>query len=170
MIRVLFLAVLVAALLAVAPSAAARAAAPKPLRSGTIEGGTGVIFAGGQPAGERWGCEYAAECRTWLESGCNPALAGHDRALTASIVDVGALADGRTGRSFRWTAPYLVHPGAVIQFWGRSCTEVPGSERHTHNPYRNACGTCEAFPIPLGAKWMTVSANWTSAHITWTLT
>src|SRR5687767_4540809 len=86
------------------------AASPKPARSGTIEGGTGVIFAGEQPAGERWGCEYAAECQTWLQSGCNPALAGHDPVPTASIVDVGALADGLTGRSFRWTAPIKVHP------------------------------------------------------------
>src|SRR5688500_3266235 len=135
-IRVMLLSLLIVG--SALSSAEASAAGPKPLRSGTIEGGTGVIFAGGQPAGERWGCEYAAECRAWLESSCNPALTGREPALTASIVDVGALADGRTDRSFRWTAPYLVHPGAVIQFWGRSCTEVLGMERHTHNPYRNA--------------------------------
>ena len=145
-------------------------ASPSPVRSGTIAGGTGVIFAGQQPAGERWGCEYAAECRTWLESGCDPALAGHDPALTASIVDVRSLADGRTPRSFRWRAPSLVHPGAVIQFWRQNCTEVPRTERHTHNPYRNKCGTCERFPIPRGAMWMTVSGDRTTAYLTWTLT
>lgn len=146
------------------------AAPPPPVRSGTIVGGTGVIFAGRQPAGERWGCEYTAECRTWLQSGCNPALAGHDPVLTASIVNVRALADGRTPRSFRWRAPSLVHPGAVIQFWRHNCTEISDAERHTHNPYRNKCGTCERFAIPRGATWMTVSGNWTTAHLTWTLT
>lgn len=148
----------------------ATVAAPPQVRSGTIVGGTGVIFAGEQPAGERWGCEYAAECQAWLQSNCNPALAGHDPVLTASIVDVGALADGRTPRSFRWGAPSLVHPGAVIQFWREDCTEIPNTERHTHNPYKNRCGTCEPFPIPGGATWMTVSGNWTTAHLTWTLT
>lgn len=146
------------------------AAAPTPARSGTIAGGTGVIFAGEQPAGERWGCEYAAECQTWLQSSCNPALAGHDPVLTASIVDVGALADGLTGRSFQWGGGGKVHPGAVIQFWGPNCTEIPNTERHTHNPYTNRCGTCEPFPIPSGARWMTVSGNWTTVHLTWTLT
>jgi hypothetical protein len=145
------------------------AAARKAVRFGTIVGGTGVIFAGEQPAGERWGCEYAAECRTWLQSSCNPALAGHNPVLTASIVDVGALADGRTPRSFRWRAPSLVHPGAVIQFWRQNCTEIPGTERHTHNPYKNRCGTCAPFAIPRGATWMTVSGNWTTTHLTWTL-
>lgn len=146
------------------------AAAPKPVHSGTIASGTGVIFAGQQPAGERWGCEYSAECQTWLQSSCNPALAGHDPALTASIVDVGALADGRTRRSFQWDASKMVHPGAVIQFWRKSCTEIPNTEMHTHNPYKNRCGTCEPFRIPRDAKWMTVSANWTTTQLTWTLT
>ncbi|HUR49310.1 MAG TPA: hypothetical protein VMY88_07285 [Acidimicrobiales bacterium] len=146
------------------------ATAPKPAPSGTIEGGTGVIFAGEQPAGERWGCEYAAECRAWLKSKCKPALAGRDPALTASIVDVGALADGHTRRSFRWRAGAKVHPGALIQFWRQNCTEIPDTERHTHNPYINRCGTCEPFPIPNGARWMTVSGNWTTVHFTWSLT
>lgn len=57
-------------------TAAPSAAGPKPVRSGTIAGGTGVIFAGSQPAGERWGCEYAVDCQAWLQSDCNPALAG----------------------------------------------------------------------------------------------
>ena len=151
-------------------SAQTSAAGPKPpVRSGTIAGGTGVIFAGQQPAGERWGCEYSVECQAWWVSGCDSRLAGQDPAVTASIVDVGALADGRTRRSFKWDAFILVHPGAVIQFWRQNCTEIPDAERHTHNPYRNKCGTCEPFRIPRGAKWMTVSANWTTAHLTWTL-
>lgn len=85
-------------------------------------------------------------------------------------VDVGALADGRTRRSFQWDAFILVHPGAVIQFWRHNCTEVPNTERHTWNPYTNSCGVCEPRAIPRGTKWMTVSANWTTAQLTWTLT
>lgn len=146
------------------------AAAKKAVRFGSIVGGTGVTVAGEQPAGERWGCEYAAECRAWRQSSCNPALAGHDPALTASIVHVGAHADGRTPWSFRWRAPSLVHPGAVIQFWRQDCTEIPDTERHTQNPYKNKCGTCESFAIPRGATWMTVSGTWATAHLTWTLT
>ena len=146
------------------------AAGPKPLRSGTIVGGTGVIVAGDQPAGERWGCEYTADCQAWLQSGCQPALAGREPALTASIVDVGALADGRTRRSFAWHAPSWVHPGAVIEFWRKDCTEIANVERHTHNPYLNRCGTCEPLRIPRGAKWMTVSGNWTTVQLSWTLT
>lgn len=150
-------------------SAQPSAAGAKTLRSGTIQGGTGVIFAGEQPAGERWGCEYSGDCRAWLQSSCNPALAGHDPSLTASIVAVGALADGRTRRSFQWRGGGKVHPGAVIQFWQKDCTEAPNSLRHTHNPYSNSCGTCEPFRIPRGATWMTVSANWTTVQLTWTL-
>lgn len=160
------------------------AAAPEPLRSGTIEGGNGVVTGGGppweNPAIQRSGCEYAAECLAWLDSGCNPALAGHDPALTASIVDVGDLADGRTRRTFHTVAPHVppwgLYPGAVIQLWRQDCTEIPDAKRHTigsssrcdWNPYPSV--RCEPFPIPTGTKWMTVSGYATTVHMSWSLT
>ena len=161
--------VVVLASLGLIVSAAASSSAQQSVRSGTIASGTGVIVHGNQPAGERWGCEYNVDCLAWLQSDCNPALGGRDFAVSASIVDVSALADGRTRRSFRWTSPSLVHPGAVVQFWRENCTELPEEERHTWNPYTNTCGTCEPFRIPPGTKWMTVSANWTTATLAWIL-
>jgi hypothetical protein len=158
----------------VAPPSAAGA---KPLRAGTIEGGIGVIFAGEQPAGERSGCKYAAECLAWVRSGCNPALAGHDPVLTASIVEIGDLADGRTRRTFSTSVPPIpLYPGAVIQFWRGNCTEIPAAKRHTIGststcawaPYPNL--RCPGLVIPRGATWMTVSGYWTTAHLEWTLT
>ena len=176
-IRVMFLSLLIVG--SALSGAEASAAGPKPLRTGTIEGGTGVVFAGEQPAGERWGCAYAVDCQAWLQSGCNPALAGHDPVLTASIVDVRALADGRAHRSFQWSAPAKVHPGAVIQFWRRNCTELSKADRHTleldegcesRQMPPDGVTRCGPLRIPRGARWMTVSGYWTTVHLTWTLT
>lgn len=165
-------------------SAEQSAAGPRPVRSGMIEGGTGLELAGGQPwenpAAERSGCQYAVDCLTWLQSGCNPALAGRDPALTASIVDVRKLADGRTRRSFQTVAPAIppwgLWPGAVIQLWRQNCTEIHGAKRHTigsdskcdWHPYPSL--QCEAFRIPTGTRWMTVSGYATTVHLSWTLT
>lgn len=162
-------------------SAQPSAAEPKSMRSGTIEGGTGLEMAGGQPwenpAFERSGCEYAVDCQAWLQSGCNPALAGHDPALTTSIVDVRNLADGRTRRSFSTASSMSPGwPGAVIQLWRQNCTEIKDAKWHTigsdsrceFHPYPAL--RCEEFRIPKGAKWMTVSGYVTTVHLSWTLT
>src|SRR5688500_13131207 len=61
-----------------------------PLRSGRIVGGPDTT--GSAP------CGLAPDCVAWLQSGCNPALAGRDPALHTSIVDVSDLADGTTRR------------------------------------------------------------------------
>ena len=161
-------------------SLATAEAGPEPLRTGTIESGTGVNFAGDEPLGERLGCEYAVDCRAWLQSGCNPALAGHDPALTASIVEVSALADGRTHRALGWSAPAKVHPGVMIQFWRQDCTDFPDAEWHSVESRSTTCESrpgwpdgrnrCRPLRIPHGARWMTVSAYWTTSHLTWTLT
>jgi hypothetical protein len=164
-------------------SAEPSAAGPKPVRSGTIVGGTGLELAGGQPwenpALERSGCEYALDCLEWLHSGCNPALAGHDPVLTASIVDVGDLADGRTRRSLHTAAPKIppwgLWPGAVVQLWRHNCTEIQSAKRHTigsdssceWDPYPSV--RCRAFRIPTDAKWMTLSGYGTTVQLTWTL-
>ena len=164
---------------------AARAVGTKPVRSGTILGGVGVELAGGQPwenpAAERSGCEYAAECQAWLQSGCNPALAGVDPVLTASIVDVRDLADGRTSRSLDMVAPSVppwgLFPGAVVQFWRNDCTEIDDAKLHTIG----SDATCEqprgvhqgsrcTFHIPIGVRWMTLSGYATTVHLSWTLT
>lgn len=182
--RLALVVVLVLATAALLPSAA-RADRPAPLRSGTIVGGTGLEMAGRQPwenpAAERSGCEYAAECLAWLQSSCQPALAGHDPVLTASIVEVGDLADGRTPRSLRMEAPSIppwgLYPGAVIQFWRQDCTEVGDGKLHSIG----SDSTCEypagvtrggrcTFHIPTGARWMTLSGYATTVQLSWRLT
>lgn len=187
MTRMMRLAVAAAVALATAtllPSAA-RADSAEPLRSGTIVGGTGVELAGGQPwensAAERSGCEYAAECLAWLQGGCNPALAGVEPMLTASIVDVRDLSDGRTGRTLDMAAPSIppwgLYPGVVVQFWQRDCTEIADTRRHSIGSASTCAyprgvtrgGRC-TFHIPSGARWMTLSGYATTVNLSWTLT
>lgn len=161
-------------MVAVGPALSPVRAEGAPLRSGTILSGTGLDFGGGEPwenpATERSGCQYAMDCLAWLHSGCNPALAGHDPALTASIVDVGDLADGRTRRSLHVSIPpfprWPLWPGAVLQLWRQDCTEI-------HDPSIGADSTCEwndcQFLIPTRARWMTVSGLATTEQLSWTL-
>jgi hypothetical protein len=165
-------AVILLALILVPAQITAAAPDQKPLRSGTIEGGTGV-HTGQDPSGppsenvDRSGCQYALDCLAWVQSGCDPALAGHDPALTASIVDVGDLADGRTRRSWHMVGPPSigpfkgVYPGAVIQLWRQNCTEIHHAKRHANST---------PFRIPTRARWMTVSGDATTVHLSWTLT
>ena len=169
-------AVVLAAGLVLSP---ARAEEP-PLRSGTILGGTGVKTGGGDPweppAAQRSGCEHALECLAWLQSGCNPALTGHDPVLTASIVDVGDLADGRTSRGLNMVAPRVppwgLFPGVVIQHWREDCSEIADAKVHTlgsDTPCRwDGHSRCQ-FRIPADARWMTVSGYVTTARLDWTL-
>lgn len=110
----------------------------------------------------------------WLESGCDPALAGREPAVTASIQSVSNLADGATSRAFDWSAPPETdYGGVVVQLWNADCTEVPGSEwrsmdrRGTWPTRVNDFST--RFVIPEGANWMTVTTNDT-AEVKWTLT
>lgn len=159
-------------------SAESSAAGPKPLRSGTILGGTGLELSGGpwaNPALKLFGCQYSLDCLAWLQSGCNPALAGRDPMLTASIVNVGNLADGRTRRSMHMVAPRIppwgLWPGAVIQFWRQNCTQIRQANQPTIGYYTRCDGVarCTAFRIPTGARWMTVSGDATTVRLSWTL-
>lgn len=120
-----------------------------------------------------------ADCLAWVHSGCNPALVRHDPALTAAIVEVSGLADGRTPRTLHMTAPTLppwgVYPGVAIQFWRQGCTEIPDTKLHSLGS-SSTCGghvgggygSC-TFPIPAGTTWMTLSAYATTAHLSWSL-
>lgn len=178
--RIISATILLALLLAPVQIAAADNRAV--LRSGTISGGTGLELAGGQPwenpAAERSGCQYALDCRAWLQSGCEPALAGHDPALTASIVDVSDLAGDRTRRSLHMVAPRIppwgLYPGAVIQFWRQDCTEIRFAKRHTIGTnsgceWQDGVARCKAFRIPTRARWMTISGYATTARLSWSL-
>ena len=168
--------------LAAASSAEITAVGSKPVRSGMILGGAGLETAGGEPnpALERSGCEYTVECQAWVQSGCNPALAGHDPVLTASIVDVGDLADGRTPRTlsmeFQRMPPWGLWPGVVIQLWRPDCTEIHGAKRHTIGSdstcewAQHSVARCEPFRIPTGTKWMTLSGYVTTVDLSWALT
>ena len=188
-------AVILLALILVPAQITAAAPDQKPLRSGTIEGGVGLQTTSEDPALERSGCQYALDCLAWLQSGCDPALAGQDPVLTASIVDVGDLADGRTRRSFHMVAPlgepahppWGLYPGTVVQLWRQNCTEIHHAKRHTigstarcewqekvgaleQPPYGVGVARCKAFRIPTAARWMTVSGYATTVHLSWTLT
>lgn len=138
------------------------------LRSGTIL------------SGDAWGvesevgaCRMAPDCRAWLETDCDPALAERDPAATASIVRVGDLADGRTPRVFAldYAKPAgLRWGGIVVQFWRQDCTEIPGSRWLSWEDGRYGGSQRADNPVvPLAAKWMTVSGDPDVPHIVWTL-
>jgi hypothetical protein len=145
-------------------------ATPAPLRSGTIVSG---VFVTG-PFGD---CDSMPDCRAWLESGCNPALTGHDPAWLSSIEDVADLADGRTRRIFEWRAgdPVgLQWGGIVVQFWRQDCTQITSghwrSWEHSYGP--GCCWSLDrkALRVPTAARWMTVSGSTDNLHVVWTLT
>ncbi|HUQ40527.1 MAG TPA: hypothetical protein VM030_10270 [Acidimicrobiales bacterium] len=168
----------VAAALAAMPSVAR---AGEPLRSGTIVSGVGespVTF--GVRGME--GCVGAPTCSAWLQSECSPALAGVDPALHASIVDVGALSDGRTLRSLKArTAVAGINWGSVIvQFWTETgvdsggwpypCREIMGSRVTWRSPcFRWGFGDSCSFKIPASAKWMTITSSPDNTNLAWTL-
>ena len=178
MTRTLRLALVVAVAVATAPllPSAARADRAEPLRSGTIVGGAGLRTGGGDPwenpAIQRSGCEYAAECRAWHQSGCNPALAEHELVLTTSIVDVGDLADGPP-RTLQMVAPRIppwgLWPGVVVQLWRQDCTEIVDEKRHTIGPDATCPRYACRLEIPTEAKWMTLSGYATTVQLSWTL-
>lgn len=171
-----------AAILAVAAitaTAAPSPAAPKPARSGTITGwgitwpasGWGVSTFDGRALD----CQSGnPECLAWLTSGCSAALAGRDPAVTASIVDVAKLADGRTARTFAWRAGDPVGPaagGVVVQLWRKDCTEIRASKWRSALWGRSSLSANRhhaTFVIPRDAAWMTVTTNDT-ANLRWTL-
>lgn len=135
--------ILVATLIALIPMPAQSASADnQPARSGTIVSGSFSGFGGGYPRG----CEMTADCRAWLASGCDPALAGRDPALEASIEDVADLAHPATLWIFEHAPGAAAY--ATVEFWQQDCTEI-GRTRSE--------GGSVFLGIPASARWMTVT-------------
>jgi hypothetical protein len=172
------------------------AAPPKPLRSGTITGwgATWPAMFNGEARDCQWS-EWALEaedlgidgvdtpaigganpeCAAWLKSRCNPALAGRNPAVTASIVDIRKLADGTTPRRFEWQAfsypGWTVGGGVVVQLRRASCTEIVTSKWRSLAWYSSGLEVTRpgtTFVLPRGAAWMTVTTN-DSANLEWRL-
>lgn len=171
----------VAAMTMTAGPSSAHHPPPKPVRSGTIAGwgATWVAMFNGEARDCQWS-EWIAganpECAAFLESGCNPALAGRNRAVTASIEDVAKIADGTTPRVFKWSAisypGWGIGGGVVVQLWTKDCKEIRASlwrsaEWYGPGSWSNRPST--TLRIPSAAKWMTVTTNDT-ARLEWTLT
>jgi len=135
----------------------ARAQQP-PVRSGRII--SGVLT-----TSPSWECRLVPDCLAWLASDCDPALAGRDPAWLASIVDVGAMADGVTRRTFwygeAWPAGF-VPGGMTVELWTAGCRKLDG-HRFWKSPPRQF-----GLIIPASARWMTVTAN-DKVNATWTL-
>jgi hypothetical protein len=151
-----------------------------PARTGMIMGGLGGSQRGiGWPGQAIEGeCQIAPDCLAWLESGCDPALAGREPAATASIVDVADLADGETTRVID-LAPFggagLRWGEVLVQFWRPSgkhmypwfnCMEIQGSRFLAGYDWRRS----DRRVIPAGAKWMTVTSNFDNIGVVWRLT
>lgn len=171
--RVLLVGVLIAALMAgLAPTVQAQA---EPLRSGSIVVGAGssqraIGWPGEAVDGE---CQMVPDCLAWLESGCDPALAGREPAVTASIVDVSDLADGHTPRRITLSGVGLHWGEVLVQFWRSTpgnrypwfdCQEIEGSSFLTGYARHNG-----PRAIPLGASWMTITTNVDNTTISWAL-
>jgi hypothetical protein len=143
----------------------------EPVRSGSILTGTGWLL-----DGVVGGCQMAPECAAWLNTHCEQALAGQDPALSASIVDVGELADGpRTERVFRFGGgdSGLAWGGVQLQFWSSDCVELPRTRWRSTDCHGDGAGVdCSElrFRMPADAQWMTVTGYQDNVHLAWTLT
>lgn len=172
-----------AALVAVAAALAGMLVAPspvraeEPVRSGTIHGGVGETPISPWVRGME-GCVGAPTCSAWLQSGCDPALAGMEPALQAAVVDVGDLADN-TERTLTLHGDLVVFGNRyTVQFWinsddplsGYWCEEIFDLRFRPwdcpHDYIRFEC----PVRIPPHAKWMTITASPETAAMSWTLT
>lgn len=165
------------------------ARASEPARTGTITGWgyTWPAMFSGEARNCQWNegpsndhaASLNAECRAWLDSGCNPALAGRDPAVTASIEAISDLADGTTIRTFQWdaaTTPEGDLGGVVVQMWKGDCTEIRDADwwewRSANRQGTYCCSWVQekttTFAIPRTARWMTVTTNDT-VRVQWTL-
>lgn len=164
-------------------SSAPRADAPV-LRSGRIVGSGDV--------GGNLPCSMTPECAAWLQSGCDPALAGRNPAALTSIVDVSRLANGKTRHVLQYRHT-LLWSGVRIELWRGNCGKAgeclrpelsdPPTYANWHGlegllgcpqaqvrPRTRAGDTWwpMTFVIPRGVKWMTVGAS-SAVNTEWTL-
>ena len=139
------LTILITAFLAltIAPARSATMA-DEPVRSGTI-----VASVSGLHHDVLIGCEMALDCRAWLDSDCDPNLAGRDPALFASIENVADLAASNQAWIFEHAPGAAEY--AAIQFWRNDCTEIRKARWGTGD-----CQSC-FLKMPRSAKWMTVT-------------
>lgn len=172
-VRVLRLALLSGLLAALASPVAVPSPvrAEEPVRSGTIVSGTGATPVNFWVRGME-GCVGAPTCSAWLQSGCEPALAGADPALHASIVDVAELAGterdldirGRVGINWGYVIVQFWTDGSENPMAALFCQEVFAK------PLRWGCDYGCTVRIPADAKFMTVTSSPDNTNIYWTLT
>ena len=142
-----------------------------PLRSGSIVGGAGWLL--DQDLG---GCQVAPECAVWLQEGCDPALAGRDPGLTASIVDVDDLGDLHTEAIFKFGAGEPWGPvwgGAHVQFWDHGCSEMRDMRWRSTDCNGDSSGRdcySRRFRLTPSVKWMTVTGYQDNVNLAWSLT
>jgi hypothetical protein len=134
------------------------------LRSGKILGGY-IVLSGQNHLGP--GCALTPDCRVWLESKCDPALAGLDPALYTSIVNVQSLAGSTVLRKVTLhrdsTSVVPNYGGLTVQFWSSACRPTSSSLiQVVHGK------PAPRFRVPRGTKWMTV-ASFDAISVSWTL-
>ncbi len=121
-----------------------------PVRSGTVLNPAGYTGTSS--------CGVAPDCRAWLANRCDARLAGVDPAVTASIVDVRAIAGSRrrvvaAGTFGRWLSD------AYYEFWSRDCRHVGyvlvGHGSRACWPSSTSQWRCDVT-VPRAAAWMTV--------------
>ena len=172
-IRILIVAAVAAVLIALPSSVRA----DQPVRSGTIHGGVGETPISPWVRGME-GCVGAPTCSAWLQSGCDPALAGVDPTLQAAVVDIGDLADN-SERTLALRDDVVVFGARyTVQFWinsdnpmrGYWCEEILDLRFRSWDCARSSTGFECPFRIPPHAKWMTITASPEAAQMSWTLT
>lgn len=114
-------------------------------------------------------CEFSPNCKVFIASGCNAALASADNGVASSIVNIQDIAGSQ--RSFRLLlgsptgVVWSVASGVAIQFWSGTCARVtPSPLIPLIKP-----GQTLTVIIPSGARWMVVTAG-SGFNFTWTLT
>lgn len=136
-------------------------AGEEPISSGTI-----VTTYGSSIDGEPDTCETVPDCSAWLQSGCDPALAGRDPAVAASIEDVSKIADGGATWLFQFDA--CCGAKATIQLWRPDCTEVTGSRQRSGDCFDTSIGHfcgLTSIRMPESTTWMTVTV--TDGYVPW---
>ena len=112
------------------------------------------------------GCGGSLECWGWVQSYCDPALAGRDVAVMSSIEPVSDMANGLT-RKLRFRSPAGLSSGRlIVEFWTSNCGFLPVNAGEGHI---DCSVECPDFTIPDRAHWMTITSKPGNANINWDL-